>query len=146
MSRDPILDRFEKLATPGAKPRRSAVQAPPEDEEKPTWGAKPLVRVLDGREVEFFKLGDLAAALGRRPVTIRSWEASGDLPLSRYRSPPPKGQQLPDKPTMGKRLYTRHQIEVVIDAARRSGVLDRPREADWKMFKTLVLDGWSREP
>ena len=145
MTTDPVLSRFEGLGVPGSKPRRSAAP-PPVDEDRPTWGTKPLVRVLNGKEVEFFKLGDLAAALGRRPVTIRSWEASGDLPLSRYRTPPPRGQQVPGKAVIGKRLYTRHQIEVVLDAARRSGVFDRPREADWQMFKRLILDGWSREP
>ena len=101
---------------PGSKTKRSApprplvdVLAEPDDER---WDARPLVRTVRGKQVEFFTIGQFARALNRRPVTIRAWEMKGVIPLAKYRTPD------------NKRLYTRRQVEGMIDICRRHGALD----------------------
>jgi hypothetical protein len=135
---------------PGTRPLRAQVEAEQRTkkiaEETPRWDSKPIFKLVKGERVEFFTVGDLAAALNRRPVTIRSWESKGWLPISGYRTRSPQSAQIPDKATKGRRLYTRRQIEIVIEAAAASGVDGgNLRSVDWKKFKTLVLNGWRSE-
>jgi DNA-binding transcriptional MerR regulator len=90
-------------------------------------------------------VGSVAKALGLQSVTIRKWERLGRLPLSRYRAPAPKSEQVPGKTPKGRRLYTRHQIEVVITAADSAGVTDpEVRFPDWQKFTKIVVDGWKK--
>lgn len=138
-----LFARFDDLDVPGKKPRVAAIEPPPLVAD-PTWDEHPVVKYIKGEPVELFTIGDLAAALGRKPVTIRSWEDAGLFPVARYRSAPPKGEQVPGKQTKGKRYYTRAQIEVVLAAARDTRVLVDPRKADWKKFTRLIVDGWQR--
>lgn len=76
------------------------------------------VLTVNGIEVEFFSIGQLAAALGRKPVTIRSWEAEGILPTSGWTKPgrdrDPRGR---------RRLWTRAQVEGIWRIALEEGVL-----------------------
>lgn len=137
----PELDDSERY--PGGRaPRREAPPSPKLDLAT-DWDSKPTIKIHKGEEREFFTIGDLATALGREPVTIRSWEDKGYLPKSRYRGPAPK-KGIPGKEVKGRRLYTRQQIEIVIAAAIESGVagpnaLYRP---NWKKFTKTVVDGW----
>ena len=87
------------------------------------WDKKPVVYIHGGVEREFFTIGHLADALGKSPVTIRSWENKGMLPKSPYRSPRPRGETLPGNRTKGKRLWTRGQIEGILRIAREQGVI-----------------------
>ena len=140
--KDEFDEVFGGLAYPGKRPLRHTTAAHAVQPEI-VWDAKPLHKMLHGQLTEFFSIGHLATALGRTPVTIRSWEDKGWLPLSRYRAPNPKGEQVPGKATKGKRLYTREQIEVVIAAANKHGVMtNMGRDADWKKFAHAVLAGW----
>lgn len=150
---DPLDKMFEELADPhkpvdfpGKRPLRdlSKIDKRPKlvamDEE---WDAKPIIKRLHGVETQFYAVGHLARALGRQTVTVRSWEAKGWLPNSTYRAPTPKGEQVPGKKTKGRRLYTRAQVEIVVEAARGCGVLiDNGRNANWKAFTRAVVDGW----
>lgn len=86
------------------------------------WDAKPIVYIVSGKAKEFFTIGHLANALGRKPVTLRSWESKGVFPKSPYRSPAPRGS-IPGKASKGKRLWTREQIEGVLRIALEEGVL-----------------------
>jgi hypothetical protein len=128
----------------GIAPRRhGAVEAPVVEAVDPSWDDNPKVMKLKGVDTEFFTVGALAQALGRRPVTVRSWEDKGWLPKSRFRTPAPKRATLEGKKSMGRRLYTRAQIEVVIEAAHKSGLLDPDRKtADWELFTKTIVDGW----
>uniref|UniRef100_A0AAU3I9L1 HTH merR-type domain-containing protein n=1 Tax=Streptomyces sp. NBC_01393 TaxID=2903851 RepID=A0AAU3I9L1_9ACTN len=82
------------------------------------WDAKPRTYVVSGVSTEFFTVGDLAAALGRRPVTIRKWERDGIIPKSTYQSPGKDGD------VRGRRrLYTRPQVEGMVRIAYEEGVL-----------------------
>ena len=102
------------------------------------WDKKPVVYIYGGVSREFFTIGHLADALGRSPVTIRSWENKGVLPRSPYRSPRPRGESLPGV-VKGKRLWTRDQIEGIIRIARDEGVIlnDKPPT---KQFTLRVAD------
>jgi len=155
MSGDPLDDVFSltggakppkpEPSYPGSRPLRQLdepkkTEALPIDEE---WDTAPVMKTLNGVWTEFFRIGHLAAALGRTPVTIRSWEDKGWLPLSQYRTPPPQREMLPDKESKGKRLYTRRQVEIIIAAAHEYNVLaNNARNADWKGFTRSVIAGW----
>lgn len=144
-------DRIDELIAgvdyPGSVPLRRQVIArevkEAREESASGWDAKPLWKLANGTSTEFFSIGDLAHALGRKPVTVRSWEDKGWLPSSGYRTRPPKAEQVPGKEVRGRRLYTRRQIEVVIAAAEECGVFSANlRAADWKKFRHLVYTGW----
>jgi hypothetical protein len=117
---------FEELRDwPGKKRpvNRPEASATVEPEGYDGWDKKPVVYVYGGTSREFFTIGHLADALGRSPVTIRSWESKGALPKSPYRSPRPRGESLPGKESKGKRLWTRAQIEGIIRIARDEQVI-----------------------
>jgi hypothetical protein len=141
---DPILERFAALG--GGKHFQPARRHLADNGTKADTLAeilgKPKVMMLQGEPTDFYTIGALAAALGRKTVTVRSWEAKSILPLSRYRKPVPRGTQLPDKAPAGQRLYTRPQIEVVVAAAKATGVLEDPQNANWRQFTHLVVAGW----
>lgn len=149
MIKDSLDSFFENLPDqsryPGGKaPRRPGVpkKAKALDE---SWDKNPTVKYVKGVATEFFTIGDLAKAINRLPVTIRSWESKGRLPLSRYRTQAPESHPIEGKTPMGRRLYTRHQIEVVIAAAEKAGVTDPDvRRPNWQIFTNEVVDGWKK--
>lgn len=105
---------------PGSRQTRRAVaktkaKAAPEDEER--WDAHPTIQNVDGRDVEFFYVGAVAVALGRRPNTIRRWLNDGTLPKERFRTNASavKGS---------RRLWTRAQIEGMRRIAKEEGLFD----------------------
>lgn len=123
MSTDPVLDRFRDLADfPGKRPpaNRQPVAAPVESE---GWDEKPTYYTYRGVQTEFFTIRHLAHALGRQPVTIRSWENKGKMPRTPYRSPTPERGSLPNKAVKGRRLWTRAQIEGILKIAQEEGVI-----------------------
>lgn len=134
-----ILDDPE---VPGKRPLKRISSAAPQ-QDGPQWDERPLMKSVKGVPTEFFTIGDLAVALGRQPVTIRSWERKGWLPKSPYRTQVPKGEQVPGKAIKGRRLYTRVQIEAVIKIAHACGVMiDNGRFADWSTFRATVAAHW----
>lgn len=120
---DPLIDRFSDLNWPGKRKPVNRVLEKPKPEEPDGWDFKPLSYVYQGEKKEFFTISNLSAALGRSPVTIRSWENRGLLPKSPYRSPKPKGGRLPGVEQKGKRLWTREQIEGILSIASEEGVI-----------------------
>ena len=90
--------------------------------EDSAWDAKPAIYVYKGVSREFFKIGHLANALNRAPVTIRSWEKKGVLPISPYRTPAPRVSTVNGSPK-GKRLWVRAQIEGILRIAREEGCI-----------------------
>lgn len=136
----PELSDREKYPS-GVAPRRGTPE--PAKIEAPEWDTSPKTMKLKGEDTEFFTIAALATALGRKPVTIRSWEMKGWLPLSTYRTSPPKNSPIDGKKPMGQRLYTRAQIEAVIKAAHEAGVTDpEVRRPAWKSFSKSVVDSW----
>lgn len=99
------------------------------------WDHRPLKLIVGGVEHEFFTIGDVAKALNRKPVTIRSWERKGVMPKARFRD---KRQ---------RRLYSRRQIEGLIEIAESEAVLFfdvRPDNIP-VTFTEKVLELW-KEP
>lgn len=121
---------------------------PGEHEER--WDANPQTRTVQGTQIDLFEVRALGKALGRQAVTVRSWEAKGWLPRAVFRTvPPAKG--VPGKENKGRRMYSRHQIELVLRVANETGVLslsNRGNTADpeaWKEFARRVALEWRAE-
>lgn len=116
-----LLDEFRDMPEfyPGSS--RPIVRHPNRDVErrfdKPQWDDRPTVLKVGGKAMEFFTVGQLGEALGgRRAVTIRKWERTGVIPNPTFRKPSedPRGQ---------RRLYSRAQVEGMIQIAEEEGVL-----------------------
>lgn len=103
---------------PGSKERRQVNHVSGDEPDVPELGTGRTL-LVQGLEVEFFSIGDLARVLNRQPVTIRAWENEGILPTSGWTKPgkdrDPRGR---------RRLWTRPQIEGIWRIAREEGVLD----------------------
>jgi hypothetical protein len=120
---DPLLDRFSDLNWPGKRKPVNRDLAPAPSEDPEGWDDKPVMYMYKGDKKEFFTISHLAAALGKSPVTIRTWENKGMLPRSSYRSPRPRREMLPGTERKGKRLWTREQILGILDIASKEGVI-----------------------
>jgi len=80
------------------------------------WDRHPRKYQVNGVEIEFFTIGHLALALGRRPVTLRLWEREGIIPKATY--------QINSESKNGRRrLYTREQVEGLVKLAVEEGIL-----------------------
>jgi hypothetical protein len=129
MSEPDPLGSFDALAYPGGRPpanRADASKAEPVESEG--WDHKPVFYLMHGEEREFFTIKHLAAALGRQPVTIRSWENRGVLPKSPFRSPPPSVAPTFGSAPKGRRLWTREQIDGLLAIARACRVITDPHQ------------------
>ena len=124
---------------PGKRPpvnRKAKETSGPPDEDP--WDAKPAIYVFNGHSKEFFTIGHLSKALNRSPVTLRSWEKKGLLPRSPYRSPAPKTSFI-NGPPKGRRLWTRDQIEGLLQIAEEEGcIVDANRTAPSEQFTQRV--------
>jgi len=122
-----ILGDLKELAAeaptefyPGSK--RPLVRHPNRHEHQPLdpdrWDAKPRKIRFRGEEREFFTVGQLALALGRRPVTIRTWERNKVIPNATFQIPGKDGD-----PRGLRRLYSREQVEGLVKIAEEEGLL-----------------------
>lgn len=124
---------------PGSKRKRR--EAPPESTQDLSWDEKPLIKFMDGKEVEFFLLGSLAKALGKSPVTIRLWERKAYIPRSPYRLPShinKKGKEIP-----GKRVFTRELIQIAVEEFASRGLLGAAR-VEWRDHSDLTIALYER--
>lgn len=118
-------------------------RTPPEQPEKEpqAWDSRPYKKIVRGQEVEFFTIGAIGTALGRSTVTIRQWIAKGYLPAATYR--------LPDKNNIkGRRLYTRGQVEALLDVAVKHHI-DGDSRVSWSKHKTFAAEirqAWEQLP
>lgn len=107
---------IEKRFYPGSKmeipERRTPVQIAKDND---AWDAQPIMLPLYGVETEFFTVGMLAKALNRSPSTIRDWECYGVIPEARFRT-------ISKDPSKARRLYTRAQVEGIVQIAREHGL------------------------
>lgn len=114
-----MLDDFAELDQyyPGSRERRQTVPASrPLAVEEDLLGTGTFM-VLRGQRVEFFTIGQLAAALNRKAVTLRAWEAAGILPTSGYHT-------MAKDPRGRRRLYTRAQCAGIIRLAKEMDVME----------------------
>lgn len=119
-----MSEELEEFYYPGSRTPRKTV-TPVTDEGDPEPGlfdvamdllGDSVIYTVDGLDVEFFMIGQLAAALGRSATTLRRWESDGIIPKSGYTKPSkdPRGK---------RRLYSRAQVEGIIKIAIDEGVL-----------------------
>lgn len=142
---DPLMEHFADLEEPGQAPHPG--KRPPinrangvsDTTDTQVWDEKPTFYLFGGVEREFFTISQLAMALGRSVVTIRSWEHKGLLPKTPYRSPRPKGEMLPGVVPKGMRLWTRDQILGILRIASEEGVIVNGKPPT-KHFSDRVLD------
>lgn len=92
---------------------------------------------IKGVDTKCYDIGDIAKVLGKKPVTIRSWESKGWMPAPKLRTRPPQGEHFTGKPPKGRRLYTRNQVEYLVHAFEQSN-LDDLRHADWENFRLML--------
>jgi hypothetical protein len=148
MSDDLIDSTFSDLEEfyPGSK-RKRKVSEPKKREIEPLqgWDSKPYVKTLpNGKDVEMFTIGALAEALGRPVITIRTWIKEGYLPASPYRLPSKKNIRGEDQ--MGRRLYTRSMIEIVIELFEKAGLIyiKRIEWAENKQLTNEIAEAWDK--
>lgn len=72
-----------------------------------------------GNEVIFYTLGALAEAVGKKPVTIKQWLAKHYIPEPSWRSP----RNSSNFGGAGVRLWTKEQIEAIMQIAKEEGVI-----------------------
>lgn len=130
----------EERAYPGKTPPRNQVVDRGED----SWlNSLPSQEFLvNGIVRKFYTIGSLAKALGKTPVTIRSWEQKGWLPAANFRTKAPNGEQIPGKAVKGKRLYSQEQVVFLAEAYDKY-VLS-PRKPNWDGFRNHIKTQYPR--
>jgi len=132
---------IEERFYPGSKRRIPNDRTPPKAVAEDAWDSHPVRLKVQGEVVEFFTIGMLAQALGRRPATLREWEAKGIIPKARYRT----AASSKDKQ---KRLYTRAQVEVMVKLAQEEGLMAFSRAGGLRRgeiparFTERLLEAW----
>lgn len=121
MSTSPLAG-FESVAKEFYPGSRHPLVRHPNRREEPRpdpsrWDAKPKTLSVGGQDREFFTVGNLAQALGRKPVTMRAWERAGVIPKPTFRKPS-------QDPRGARRLYTREQVEGMVQIAKEEGLLN----------------------
>jgi hypothetical protein len=105
----------------------------PELDELPELG-KPTFYLVNNQPLALYRIGAVARALNRKPVTIRKWESEGYIPVSPYK--------LPGRDSRGqRRLYSKEQIESLRQIAHEEGILYTSAGGQWKHIeKTQFKD------
>lgn len=147
---DPTLEFFQKLSERSSSPKPDEDQklypgtTPPRntgqivDSGAHLWlNTLPAHEFLvNGKVQQFYTVGTLAKALGKKPVTIRSWEAKGWLPGPSFRTPPPAGEQIPGKAVRGRRLYTKEQLLFLVEEYTK--YVEEPVKPNWPAFRNSI--------
>lgn len=138
---DDILKAFEGLdRAPGSKQLRRQPNLTSEKRrakilgESNGWDSNPILKTLQGREVEVFTISALAEALEKKIVTIRLWEKKGYIPIAPYRL---RSKSLNGKKVSGNRVYTRPLIEIAIEEFQKRGLLGSAR-VEWSQLDDLT--------
>ena len=141
---DPIGDFFSKISAeeegpdpvgktyPGSRHERR--KPAPRPSQVVDWERWVQYKAVGGRRIELFPIGALAAALRRKPGSIRLWTRKGFLPKAPYRLP---GYERADGTVMpGRRFYTRPMIESVVALFKERGLLQKDR-VEWSHHPDL---------
>lgn len=125
---------------PGSRRKRREVTTTPVADDE-SWDAKPLVKFMNGREVEFYLLGSMAKALGKSTITLRLWERKSYIPRSPYRLPSHINKQGKEIP--GKRVFTRELIQIAVEEFAKRDLLGAAR-VEWKHHSDLTIALYER--
>jgi hypothetical protein len=102
-----------------------------EDEDRFDLGSGRTYTVR-GNSVELFGVGTLAAALNRKPVTVRKFETAGVIPVAPL--------VLPSHDQRGqRRLYTKEHIEGLRRIAEEEGILYPSDNGKWKSVESTAF-------
>lgn len=101
---------------PGSKQRPGKQSA--RDEVSPLAYLTPREYLVDGGLVQFYTIGQLGQVLGRKAVTMRTWERTRVLPKATFQAPNPSGDL-----RGRRRLYSRAQVEGLLRIAVEEGIL-----------------------
>jgi len=135
MTYDEEVEALAEDYYPGSKRKIDRTETGGSKADPDGWDAKPRVYKKNGVDTEFFTVGHLALAMNRKPLTIRQWERKGIIPKSTYQRAGRNGSQ-----HGRRRLYTRAQIEGMIQIASEEGLLTNDRrEIASTDFKARVL-------
>jgi hypothetical protein len=135
MTSDEEVEALAEQYYPGSKRKIDRTAPKPSKATQVGWDAKPRTYKINGVDTEFFTVGHLAMAMNRKPLTIRQWERKGIIPKSTYQRAGRNGSQ-----HGRRRLYTRPQIEGMIQIADEEGLLTNDRrEIASTNFKVRVL-------
>lgn len=107
------LDFYPGSSRPITRHREPKPAPEPADYE---WDSAPRIYTVNGKNEEFFTVGQLAQALNRQSGTVRKWERDGVIPKAIFVAPS-------DDPRGKRRLYTRQQVEGMVRIAAEEGVL-----------------------
>jgi hypothetical protein len=116
-----LAERFADLDYPGR--RKPVNRTAPVSVDTPVWDSRPVYYTTGGVRREFFRISDVAQALGYSVQSIRAWEQMGLLPRTPFRSPRTRRPVAAGKSTKGKRLWTRAQIEAILRLAKKHKVI-----------------------
>ena len=127
---------------PGSSRKRKEYDDEPEvipiEEEEPLDLGKPKYYLVNNQPTALYKIGAVAKALNRKPVTIRRWETEGIIPNSPYKMPShdDRGQ---------RRLYTLGQIEALRTIAQEEGLLYPSAGGQWKKIEQTAFKEKARK-
>lgn len=124
----------EEAYFPGSRQRITPPSGPPDV----LGGVTGKTYTIKGKPVELFGIGQVAEALNREPVTIRSWERKGFIPRATFSKPganqDPRGR---------RRLWSRAQVEALVRIAQEEGILsDTHKQVTRTQFARKVLDAF----
>ena len=109
----------EDIYYPGSKKKIPDRSTPDIVPEKDWLTCKSRTLNVKGIPTEFYEIGALAAALNRHPGTIRRWITEKTFPEASYRT------KAYGKTEKRRRLWTRPQIEGIIQLAQKHGLMNQ---------------------
>lgn len=132
---------------PGKRQPKNRTKHKPKKFDDPFFGIKSSHYVIKGERIEVFTIGQLAKVLGKKTVTVRSWEKKGIIPKPIYRTAPPDRGQLPGVEAKGRRIYTRKQVDLIVFAVSTIIGDTDPRVVtaeNWNKLKQYITDNWKK--
>lgn len=147
-----VLDLFGELPDyPGkTKPKnRTEDKKGKKSIDDPFNGIPKKVATINGKSLELYTVGAAAKVLGRSAVTLRKWERKGWIPAPSYRTSKSSGSDLLNTQAKGYRLYSREQVEVLLEALTINNLMgDRNlswQDANnWVSFINYIKANWPK--
>lgn len=115
----------------------------------PFKGVPKRIATIGGTPRELYTIGSTARVLGRSAATLRKWERKGWIPAPTYRTSKASGAKLLNTDSKGYRLYSREQVEVLLEALTSNNLAgDRnPSWQDannWVSFINYIKANWPK--
>lgn len=130
---------------PGSKRKRreKTTKKTRQSKEDSDWTSSAVFKKLpDGRLFEFYQVSAIAQALGRPLVTVKYWIKNGYLPPAPYRLGDNTNKH--GETVRGRRLYSRAQIQKLVEIFGKAGYLDKDR-INWpdQQLTNAIAEAWT---